>query len=520
MKLIAKIKEIPTILSRCKTERDIQKFCSNSVQNFTGPVLIDSCFDNPHYWFRYSLIRKALGLNHCKEIGILSKVRTKYQKITLHNLNINDSFNIDSPDLDRYVDYDEINNFFDEIKKASDIPNAKLPFDFDGRLLYDYILKKERKAFVDHNSATYKKFFVQICAKLYKYNHILNESRPKLVISSHAVGEYSTLVHLALNRGIKVIVPFGDAGLLRFWQMTCVEDIFDFMDRPKNEDFSMISDDLLDKFREIGKSQLDLRFSGSTNNLGATYAFKNRQSFVTKKDIYKYFGSEEEKPIACVYASNWFDYPHTFGMNNYTDFYDWINSTLKEAKKNKDILWLLKPHPVEEYYGGQKLRDLISDAEFDHIKFADDTWNGHSLMKEVDMIVTFHGSIGVESSALGKPVLIADKGWYHDCDFVLWPKSKNEYQDYLKVDWSKNLNLVSTQEKSEIFCGWYWGAPEWQQKFLLDDDSNNWSLYPKIRKHLKHNLDEINIELQVIKDWFYSSSTHYHTYKMRTRYSK
>ena len=53
--------------------------------------------------------------------------------------------------------------------------------------------------------------------------------------------------------------------------------------------------------------------------------------------------------------------PTYFGMTRFLDVLDWLRATLEAASQNKDVIWLLKPHPLEDWYGGINLKNSISN---------------------------------------------------------------------------------------------------------------------------------------------------------------
>ena len=57
-------------------------------------------------------------------------------------------------------------------------------------------------------------------------------------------------------------------------------------------------------------------------------------------------------------------------MTNYRDVFDWFVLTLNTIKKNKNAYWLIKPHPVEVWYGGLNSVN-ISKNETKHVKIYD-----------------------------------------------------------------------------------------------------------------------------------------------------
>ena len=46
-------------------------------------------------------------------------------------------------------------------------------------------------------------------------------------------------------------------------------------------------------------------------------------------------------------------------MKNFINFYDWIKSTYDFVKDKYNINWVFKPHPLEDWYGGFKMKDVV-----------------------------------------------------------------------------------------------------------------------------------------------------------------
>ena len=201
-------------------------------------------------------------------------------------------------------------------------------------------------------------------------------------------------------------------------------------------------------------------------------------------------------------------------MFNFRDFYDWIQAILEVAKNNMDVNWLFKAHPCDQWYGGITLKDLVNVEECDHINHVPDDWNGAALIEVTDAIITYHGTIGLEATARGKPVLIADKGWYEDWKFVKCPKSRQEYLNLLNENWWEGMDLTENARLAQVFAGWYWGRPAWQQDFLLKDDSHQGAIYDSITSLLENNKDVIYKEVNSLHKWFESDIQHYHVHKM------
>ena len=68
--------------------------------------------------------------------------------------------------------------------------------------------------------------------------------------------------------------------------------------------------------------------------LGNFLDFQGRLAFSKGKQFFDIgeVNSSNKKVIA-VYVGNWFDFPHSFGMNRFLDVLEWIKSTLEVAAK-------------------------------------------------------------------------------------------------------------------------------------------------------------------------------------------
>ena len=139
---------------------------------------------------------------------------------------------------------------------------------------------------------------------------------------------------------------------------------------------------------------------------------------------------------------------------------------------------------------------------------------GYDVLNISDALVTFHGTSAIEYAALGKPVLVADRGWYHDCDFVLFPKSKEEYANLLTQKWFELVNVKRSKANAELFAGMFYGIPKWQKDSILPDDSDRELLRDKLPDLVKNQKISINREISLIKKWINSESKVYHIFKI------
>ncbi|MBK26587.1 MAG: hypothetical protein CME70_21485 [Halobacteriovorax sp.] len=489
---------------------------NKSTEPCNKKIMIDATWDNPNYWYRIGIISRALGVSSDLVAALIGKDRRVQQKSMIETLGYAHTFDLmDTFDSNKEEHLRVSKELFSSVTKPDDVLGLKLPFDFPASFLYDDILKKQRSAYinVEENSTleTVAHFF-NVISSAEKW---LDEYKPEILIMSHCIGWRAIFVWVAVKKGITTIIPYGEFGLSRFWKIDDISDFFSFQDRPLYErDFLQLSQNEKKILFDVGEEYLESRFSGKTNDIGSMYTYQKRKGECNSEIIKKEYGWNENKPIISVYASNWFDYPHFMGMKNFRDFYDWIKVTYETALENKDVYWLFKAHPCDEHYKGKTLSDFFDFDTPEHISLVNESWNGEDLLRSVDGIITYHGTIGIEATAQEKPVMIADQGWYHDWGIAKYSKSREEYIENLSKRWWEELDLKENKELATIFAGWYWGRPDWQKNLIMDDDSTQWKIYNTLPKIVERCQKEIQKEVSLIRSWVESKATHFHTFKM------
>lgn len=479
-------------------------------------VLVDAMYDNPNYWVRYALLRAALGLAGTHEVGVLGPYRARQCGRTLRRLGIAERLRITDLHGDRARHRARASQLLAGTRTPDDILAWTLPGDVPADFLYDGLLKRQRAAEVDVRDPRLTTHVAEALASIEAAERLLRSRRFDLIVLSHAVNvQFAALAWLATSRGIPVVLAQGHYGVPRFVKLLAPEDVYDTNDRPKAADGDALPAHRAAMLAAAGRAYLDRRLAGGTDDLGARYAFQRASQGVTRQALAERFGWDPERPIIGVYASNWFDFPHGCGMTQFRDFLDWMRATLDVALANRHVNWLFKAHPCDEWYGGVTLADLVPPLEgHGHVRLVPGEWNGSALLHALDGVVTVHGTAGIEYAAAGKPVLVADRGWYHDFGFVRWPRSRAEYVQALATDWWKDLDLEATTRRARIFAGWYFTRPTWQGGLVLEDDPQQGSIYRTAPRLLTADPDALRRELETIRAWFDSRSRHYHTYKM------
>ena len=503
---------------RARAEALMANLAENGASNFQGLVLIDGMFDNANYWYRASLLRAALGLGRSNEIGLYGPYMANYARRTFDRFSIDQHIAFDgklTPN-DRSDARRLTKELISATSQPDDILSWRLPFEVPAGLVYDGILKVQRAPSVDTEHPLFadqvERCLLDILAAARLFDHL----EPNLVILSHSCNvSDGTLCHLAARRGTPAIVAFGNYGVPRYCRVNTTDQLFDPVDRPSGQDLEMLMSTQAEALAEAGRQHLQARFDGATDDAGGQFAFAKENGNLTRAGVTAQFGWGQDRPIVAVYAANWFDYPHYMGMSNFRDFADFIMTTVRIAIGCPEVNWLFRRHPADDFYGGKTLKDVMPASLPPHVALSPNDWNGSELMCCIDGAVTYHGTIGIEAATIGKPVLVADRGWYHDCGFVTCPENREAYCAALKDRQWLNVDVESRRHNAEIFAGWYFAVPRWQGRLMCGDDTGQWANYGRLSQLMMQEGDAIQREIEQISSWWSSGARFYHTEKMR-----
>ena len=479
-------------------------------------VLVDGMFDNPGYWYRMNVFRAALGLHQAEVVGLTGPHRAASSRKTLSRCGIGEVLAFDALAGDARATRAEARRLAGLVKRPEDVLDLRLPHDLPASVLYDAILKRQRSAAVDVADPALEGDIHDCLSAIQAAERVLARVDPDVVCLSHAINHrYAALAWLSAKAGRQTVVLFGNYGVPRFWRLRQPDDIFNCFDRPTGTDIDALSPGQAARLEAVGREYLALRFEGRSTDIGGSYAFSQARAGGSAAERLAELGWRSDTPVVSVYASNWFDFPHACGMSHFRDFLDWIQATLRVAEGKADVNWLFKPHPCDQWYGGLTLKDLMPRSLPPHIRLVPDHWSGTDTMALTTGVVTYHGTSALEYAALGKPALVADRGWYHDCGFTVSASSREDYLARLGSDWFRGLDAGRSSSRAAIFAGWYFCAPSWQGDAVLPDDSIQARMYPALLRQLDERRDVVDHEVRSVRAWYLSGEPFYHTYKMR-----
>jgi len=284
-------------------------------------------------------------------------------------------------------------------------------------------------------------------------------------------------------------------------------------------DFSRLSVSVRERIIERGRAYLAEREQGESSDINARNAFRPEKRSTDRATTRRILGVPEQGFLAVVCAPAWFDFPHTFAMHNFTDFLDWIKFTVEQISRSTSVTWLLKPHPCDSWYGGVRLADLVGNLP-PHVHLCPEATDALTVQLAADAVVTVHGTVAIEASARGVPVLCADRSYYSDWGFARTAASLEDYGQALA-----NIQSVTRptgeQQKRAMAVAALSLAPAPKALGILRtscDASDRRKLYNEILTRFEREKDGLLVEQNAIREWLTGSSPSYATYQTINHY--
>ena len=223
--------------------------------------------------------------------------------------------------------------------------------------------------------------------------------------------------------------------------------------------------DIVEKFH---KKQL------INNSIGSEVYFKKHiktkiiKIIKNKKELYRHFGFDINKPIVLILPHVMIDNVLNFSHSIFVSPMFWYIETLKKIKNIKNVNWLIKPHPSEPKYD----TDLTSKNLFkeyigyeNHVKFWSNDTNISNIYQHINSVITCLGSPGYQYPSLGIPSITTAESKYSYFDCSISPKNKKEYFKILmnikklrrldqntkfsaKIFWFVNEKIIRIKNKS------------------------------------------------------------------------
>ena len=423
-------------------------------------VLIESLINHPHYLIPNCIVGKKLSLiSKCNCVGMIRKGDIIAKEI-MNSFGINEIIEIDDGNYVSKLSYFlKSFNILSRLRNIDQIINLKIKNIEIGKNVYESYVryKKDPNPRVDFsfyyfmtNILYYNEFFISLL-KQNNYKYLIQSEKqfiPFRVLFQNALKNKIVIYsrHNLKTIALKRYNKFKNANLNR--ASININLVNYYYDQYKNSQIK------IPKKRIISKIKKDLG-EEVFQKLGLIKSRKSNLYFESEEYLREFFGWYNKKPIVLILCHNLMDGNYVNKWNLFKNNINWLENTLKKIKQNKNVNWIIRPHPSESFYNSKVQTNSIVnkfiDSKNTNIKIFPSNHSLKNIYNIVDLVVTSHGSCGHEYSALGIPVIICGDTYYKGFGFNIEPSNKTEYYDLLK-DISKVKKLNKTQiDKSIIF---------------------------------------------------------------------
>jgi hypothetical protein len=420
----------------------------------------------------YSYISKVLSkLFNANLVGYKFTINNNYiNKILFKIINVLGLMNIDiykSFGVKKFIFFNpeknkNKNNFYENIlkniKNKTDLENLSIYGIHIGDLIYDSYLRYKKKPTIDFYSKEFIFFFYDCMDIFLKWNAYFKRNNIAAVVVTHTVYLNAIPLRIAIKNNIlayqinlKSIFLLNKKECFAYKQYKFYPKIF--------SKFSVH-----DKRKSLieAKNRLDLRFKGEIG-IDMSYSKKSAYRNISNRRLIK-----KSNKIKILVASHcFFDSPHSYGNNFFTDFYEWLEF-LGKISLVTDYDWYIKTHP--DFF--PLTLDVVKVFVKKYPKFIllnPETSHNQIINEGINFALTIYGTIACEYAARGLPVINASVNNPHiKYDFSINPKNFNSYKKILM-----NLAQVKLRIKKEKVYEYYYMQNLYYKNALIFGNYNN-----------------------------------------------
>ena len=220
---------------------------------------------------------------------------------------------------------------------------------------------------------------------------------------------------------------------------------------------------------------LNKRFAGLNGRSIDRGAFKDKKVY-ERDEAMKLLKLDPSKKTVVIMAHTFTDAVFNYGYDYYfRDYYDWTEQTLKIAHDNKNVNWILKPHPTRKAYHEDKdsIEKMFEKYRREGLAISDNDMSAESIKNIADVLVTIGGNAGAEFSCFGIPAVLVGKPYYSGLGYTIEPESFEEYKKLLMN--ADKIERLSEEQVSKAKKAFAWRSMPGRKvlEHLFEDEFSN-----------------------------------------------
>ena len=475
-----------------------------------GPTLLaDGLWDNPNQYLRLKVFVDAIAFEKRKCLAAIMRTKKDRSKSTLLSLGFTKFYYISEEPI-THEDRNKARNILYKVNTHEDILNIKLEKNFNTQIIYDTVLKLSKNPQPDIDLDLWVECFADFFRLVRFYKKIFSKNNVQVLVLSHAFkNEFGIAFFQALKHKISCYHIYSMYETLRIRKIENLLDLKKPVENLKFNEYEEISNTLKDSIYKKGKNYLKERSQRKNTDINEKMAYET--SKIGNLSLNKLKIKQKKQKYVVVFCHHWYDFPHCYGMKNFSNFVDWTMTTYELAKRNPNISWIFRPHPCEDWYGGFFLKDLIKDNP-SHIKILEGRIAVNEILELASAIITIHGTIAMEAVAKGIPVISSDESIYSDWKFTYNAKNRAEYISLVKNLSFKKIKVtknMQTEASSFLYLNTAPLKKDNNRLVLKADHLPPQIIFEDLFNIINNQNDIIKNESEKISKWIKSKSKNY-----------
>jgi hypothetical protein len=433
---------------------DVNRFIWN--QNTTsadGTILTDTTLKHPGYVMSAgiagSLLADELDLNVTFLTGNynrgLIKILNSYNPLEM----IKTSDRYRHPRIIKRA-LTETRRIYRDLEAIDDLINLRYGDILIGDLVYNTYLSGENVGTMNSVSRSVLPYIFDSLLYYYYYQHVIDTKDVRAILA--AQGSYTacgTLLRLGIKHNLSTFERiFGPKKftIRRLKQQSQVEYQ---SNRPDPEIFEYIWEEYREDVIDETDTYFERRLCGADEDVVVSKAYSKSKAKIDRKGLADKINIDPEKPIVVIMSHVFVDAGHYTG-GLFRDYVTWLRETLHHIRTQKQINWIVKPHPGAERHSCEhtvvdEYTQAVEGFNDHTVRLLPNNISTSAVHDFADAVITVRGSAGIEFPALGTPAIVAGESHYTGFGFTREPTSKQEYFELLD-DIDGSISVTDTEQ--------------------------------------------------------------------------
>ena len=166
--------------------------------------------------------------------------------------------------------------------------------------------------------------------------------------------------------------------------------------------------------------------------------------------LIKFAPKKKYKKIIIFAPHAFSDSPHAGGYDIcFRDYYSHFTETIDNIVnlKNKDVLWVVRPHPLSNFYGEKNIvENYLKKINQQNLILCPKGLSTKNLLEICDTVLALNGTIGLELASIGKKPITCGYPPYTNFGISLEANSKDKYFKILNKAHKISFKLPKKKE--------------------------------------------------------------------------